>query len=186
MENKALTAALASAGFDERYYALCERYPAGPKRRGVSATKDDVATALRQAEARYTYDPRDRSFRIDPRQVNGLAWHGLFVKQQGGALDLILHGEAPDAPSYTAGGSFALLAEHVARSRGTTPRDTARYPRPCYNNDPELLRAIAADFVRLYRECLEAIAASTESFALVGADRVPAFFAAPFSWAALR
>jgi hypothetical protein len=186
MENKALTAALARAGFDERYYALCERYPAGPKRRGVSATKDDVAAALRTAGVRYTYDPRDRSFRIDPRQVNGLDWHGLFVKQQGGALDLILHGEAPDAPSYTAGGSFALLAEQVARSRGAAAGGSARYPRPSYNNDPELLRAIACDFVRLYRECLEAIAASEGSFALVEPDRLPAFCAAPFSWAALR
>jgi hypothetical protein len=142
---------LNSMDFTTRYWDLCDRFPFKPDSDSLRGTKKDVLIALTEAGATPRYCSADRSYRVDEEQIGDLLWWGLFVKQRSG-LELLIVGEGS---GQRAGGNFAVLAYEARRHADPTfSRDRFKgpppYPRPVHGN-PEDLRRIATEFVRLLR-----------------------------------
>ena len=145
---------LNSIDFSEHYWALCERFPLRPGSSiPLRGKKEDVIDAFHEVGVTARYDSRDRSFLVEEETIGDLTWHALFVKQRSGGVELMIGGEGG---SEYIGSNFAVLAyEAKQQSDSMFKRDPFKgpppYPRPHYNNDQEVLRALVKEFIALVR-----------------------------------
>jgi hypothetical protein len=151
---------LNSIDFPRHYWDLCDRFPFAPNGNASSGRKKDILAAFAEMGIipRY-YSRGNPCFTFEEEQIGGFIWHGAFVEQRHGGVELCFTGKSGES---VVGSNFAVMAYDAKRFADPTfQRDKFKgpppYPRPVHNGDPIALREIVKAHVALVREIKLAI-----------------------------